>query len=81
MIESSKFTRVNHNHAIDHQTNFSMITNYGKKMKEVQHQVTSLDSRLKEIDRMLCSRVDPSLRRRGGLDRTYLEPDPLSLMY
>ena len=47
-----------------------MITNYGKKMEEVQNQVTSLDSRLKEIDKMLCSRVDPSLRRRGGLDRT-----------
>ena len=47
-----------------------MITNYGKKMEKVQNQVASLDSRLKEIDRMLCSHVDPSLGRRGGLDRT-----------
>ena len=48
MDESNKSTRMDQSHAINHQTNFSMITNFGKELKEFQHGVSNLDSRLTE---------------------------------
>ena len=72
MDESNKSTRMDKSHAINHLTNFSMITNFGKELKEFQHRVSNLDSRLTEMDKTLCSHVDPPPGRMGGFDRTAL---------
>ena len=70
--ESNKMTRMDKDNAVNHQTNFSMITKFSKELKEFQNRVSSLDSRLTEMDKTLRSHVAPPPRRMGGFDRTAL---------
>ena len=49
-----------------------MITTCGKKIESEQDQITGLDTRLKEIDKTLCSRISPLQVR--GREQKIVEP-------